>query len=386
MNDFINGTEDFTSQSAFNENHQSNTGFKDSATNTYNFENWGTAFERSQPSAPPVPHKKVGLLMLLSQLIPIGVIWIVLFFFAIYGFLNTGTISAYVDSPYFMLIVNAIATTICGILIPSAIHVFYKRLPNETYNIRRLPANQILPCILIGIGLVFLATSLNSVITSLYEHLGADFSQEASLIDYASLKNPIYILTCIVCVCILPAISEELLCRSAVLYSFRSYGMIKATFISGMFFALMHGSFASLPVYALLGILFSIIAYKTRSVWSSVVVHFVYNLTIILLCLIPDSGVADEAVISLTSLELWISAVSMLLIGAVFLIPGLRLFFKFCRKNDNIEAERAGLTVSKYIDDYNGIFNMRPKNDKGCVIATFVLLAIITISNLISIF
>ncbi len=221
---------------------------------------------------------------------------------------------------------------------------------------------------------------------SMYEHLGADFSQETSLIDYALLTDPIYLLTCVVCICVLPAISEELLCRSAVLYSFRSYGMIKATFISGMFFALMHGSFVSLPVYALLGILFSVIAYKTRSVWSSVIVHFVYNLTIILMCMIPDVGAADEATLALTSPELWISAVSMLLIGAVFLIPGLLLFFKSCKKNDDREAEKAGLTTNAYIDEYNGIFKMRPKNDKGFVIATFALLAIITISNLFSIF
>ncbi len=148
MNDFINGTEDFTSQSAFNENRHSNTGFTDSTTDTYNFEKWGTVFERSQP---PVPHKKVGLLMFLSQVIPIGVFLLISFYIVIYGFLSMGNVSAYTDSPYFLLIANAIATTICGILIPSAVHVFYRRLPNETYNIRKLPANQILPCILIGI-------------------------------------------------------------------------------------------------------------------------------------------------------------------------------------------------------------------------------------------
>lgn len=383
MNDFINGTEDFTSQSAFNENRPNNTGFTYSTTDTYNFEKWGTAFERSQP---PVPHKKVGLLMFLSQVIPIGVFLLISFYIVIYGFLSMGNVSAYTDSPYFLLIANAIATTTCGILIPSAIHVFHKRLPNETYNIRKLPANQILPCILIGIGLVFLATPLNSMLMSTYEHLGADFSQEVSLIDDALLTDPIYFLTCVVCICVLPAISEELLCRSAVLYSFRSYGMIKATLISGMFFALMHGSFVPLPVYALLGILFGVIAYKTRSVWSSVIVHFVYNFTIILMCMLPDVGAADEAALALTSPELWISAVSMLLIGAVFLIPGLLLFFKFCKKNDDREAERAGLTTNAYIDEYNGIFKMRPKNDKGFVIATFALLAIITIADLFSIF
>ena len=182
MNDFINGTEDFTSQSAFNENRPNNTGFTYSTTDTYNFEKWGTAFERSQP---PVPHKKVGLLMFLSQVIPIGVFLLISFYIVIYGFLSMGNVSAYTDSPYFLLIANAIATTTCGILIPSAIHVFHKRLPNETYNIRKLSANQILPCILIGIGLVFLATPLNSMLMSTYEHLGADFSQEVSLIDDA---------------------------------------------------------------------------------------------------------------------------------------------------------------------------------------------------------
>ena len=78
--------------------------------------------------------------MFLSQIIPIGVFLLISFYIVIYGFLSMGNVSAYTDSPYFLLIANAIATTICGILIPSAIHVFHKRLPNDCLQIKSCPA------------------------------------------------------------------------------------------------------------------------------------------------------------------------------------------------------------------------------------------------------
>ncbi|MEG1608884.1 MAG: type II CAAX endopeptidase family protein [Clostridia bacterium] len=82
--------------------------------------------------------------------------------------------------------------------------------------------------------------------------------------------------------CILPAICEELLYRGMIGRAFADKGYIFAVFMSGLFFALMHGNPIQLIHQFFLGCVCCAVYFLTRSFWSAVIVHFFNNFIAIL--------------------------------------------------------------------------------------------------------
>ncbi len=77
---------------------------------------------------------------------------------------------------------------------------------------------------------------------------------------------------------ILPALGEELIFRGILCAEYEGYGVGVSVALSGMFFAMLHFSFALFPTYFLLGALLACAMYTTRSIWTPVLLHFLYNL------------------------------------------------------------------------------------------------------------
>lgn len=77
--------------------------------------------------------------------------------------------------------------------------------------------------------------------------------------------------------CILPSICEELLYRGMIGRAFADKGYIFAIFMSGLFFALMHGTPIQLIHQFFLGCVCCAVYFLTRSFWAAVIVHFMNN-------------------------------------------------------------------------------------------------------------
>lgn len=85
-------------------------------------------------------------------------------------------------------------------------------------------------------------------------------------------------------ICIIPAMFEEVLFRGITLAEYeRIYGTKKAIFMCAIVFSLMHGSLVALIPQFLIGLFLTYIVFKTNSVYSGVIGHFVINITTLLM-------------------------------------------------------------------------------------------------------
>ena len=335
---------------------------------------FGTNAEEMQEKPLPRPQKKIGVLMIV-----VVVLFLVVSVAVVMGFelLHVDT-----EGTLWQIITTA-AITIGVVLLPSLIHIFAKRNPGDKYNLGKLRANQILPCILLGTGFCFAMLVVENIIQAAYMSAGVDLGllDDGAFIDTSSIGG--FLLTTL-CIAVAPAVCEELLCRSAVLYSFRSLGMHLSALLSGLFFAFLHLNLTSLPVYVAIGYCFGLIAYKTRSVYSTMIVHFVYNFSIICLQALPLAEETAGETLSLASGELWVAVGIFAVVAAAFLIPAIIIFRKNCYKNDIKDAEAAALTPVQYDNEYNDIGVGHAKFGMIGVVFSFIILALTTMLTGIS--
>lgn len=86
----------------------------------------------------------------------------------------------------------------------------------------------------------------------------------------------------IISLALIPAISEEFLCRGIIMGESRRLGALRALIISSLCFAMLHFNFARLPLYLLCGFILGLIMLVTDSVAAAALAHFVFNLFSIL--------------------------------------------------------------------------------------------------------
>lgn len=76
---------------------------------------------------------------------------------------------------------------------------------------------------------------------------------------------------------VLPAIFEEMLYRGYILRILRSYGDGVALWVSTALFALMHGNILQIPFAFMVGAVCGYLALRTRSIFPSILLHFLNN-------------------------------------------------------------------------------------------------------------
>lgn len=115
-------------------------------------------------------------------------------------------------------------------------------------------------------------------------------------------------------VAMLPAFCEEMLFRGVIMNSLKSKGKWTAILLSALFFMLMHASPLQTVYQFVLGVIMAIVAYKSRSVITTMFIHFLNNLIVVVL---EFAGLGD--------LEMtWY----MTVIGLVMLAVGLVYFIE----------------------------------------------------------
>jgi len=79
-------------------------------------------------------------------------------------------------------------------------------------------------------------------------------------------------------VALVPAICEEILYRGYVMRAFqKSWGVLSAIIISGLFFGLYHVQLSNLLPLATLGMLFAYVTWASESIYPAIVAHLVNN-------------------------------------------------------------------------------------------------------------
>ena len=77
---------------------------------------------------------------------------------------------------------------------------------------------------------------------------------------------------------VIPAICEEFVFRGILCAEYERGGVLRAVVFSALFFGLLHFNIVNLPVYVFSGVVLALTLYATRSLFASIIVHFLYNL------------------------------------------------------------------------------------------------------------
>ncbi len=101
--------------------------------------------------------------------------------------------------------------------------------------------------------------------------------------------------------CVMPAFGEELLVRGTLTQGLKGKGYACAIFLSALIFALMHANAVQLVHQFCIGAVMAYLVVVTRSVWVSMLFHFLNNFVAILLELLTVKSVGFAA--ALNSIE-----------------------------------------------------------------------------------
>ena len=180
----------------------------------------------------------------------------------------------------------------------------------------RVPA--VIGGVLSWAGAYLLVQLLANLVTVLFPGLASN--QNAQMLQELWTDAPKWLM--ILSSALMPAICEEWAFRGFMLGSFEfKFKPAVAIVLTGVFFALFHMSLLQLIIIAPLGILFSYIVWKERSIFITMILHFLNNLTSLIL---------EEYQEELTEIfpflagELTAGGVVLLLvIGSVLLAAGL---------------------------------------------------------------
>ena len=129
---------------------------------------------------------------------------------------------------------------------------------------------------------------------------------------------------------ILPAVCEEIIYRSMLCAEFEGRGVACAVVVSSVLFSMLHFNLLAMPVYLFAGVILALTMYATRSVFCTMIVHFLYNL----FCLFGQSGFADFYVTqSANTLFLILMIAALLLCLAIFCGECSRLYRSYAKHN-----------------------------------------------------
>lgn len=134
---------------------------------------------------------------------------------------------------------------------------------------------------------------------------------------------------------ILPAIFEEVVFRGIILSGVRSAGVLKSALISGLFFGIIHLNPHQFIYAFLIGIVFALFVIYTKSIYSSILAHFIINGTQGFILYMSKNFYSQEELSVATQSDF--SVASILYSGAtaiVFLILFYFVFRYFKKKNE----------------------------------------------------
>lgn len=183
---------------------------------------------------------------------------------------------------------------------------------------------------LVGILTLFAFAPVATLVTSGLSALGFTGSTAQSATSIGEL-------IAYICVsALLPAFCEEFLFRGHVARGFSGKGYLFGVLASSALFAVMHGSPVQLVYQFFLGAVCSLLVIFTRSLWTSVIAHFISNLAVLLL----DYGLTSAGIdyVTLTGASAGIM-VGTAVAGIAALVAIMYLIYRMVIKERGIEGE-----------------------------------------------
>ena len=143
-------------------------------------------------------------------------------------------------------------------------------------------------------------------------------------------KDPANVILLIVVVAMLPAVAEEQLFRGAITRGLKDMGLVSACLLSGALFMLFHMNPAQTVHQFVMGVTLAFLVLKSDSIYTSVTVHFLNNLLVILLSVYMGAENADKMV-----MDYWY----LFILGGI-IVAGIS-FYAFLKLTKDNKVEKA---------------------------------------------
>lgn len=214
---------------------------------------------------------KVGLMMIIASAVFLCFSLFVMISYTI--FVGEKSFPSFIDSiPDNIIsgISNVTAIGICGL----AFIKFAKMKLSDALPFNKVSSNKLFSIVAIG----FTVCMLSNIMTSLYLEITSsmginlDFDIEVP-VSNSFLEIIIYFLS----TAIVPAFSEEILFRGAVLSYLRKYGDAFAIFVSAALFGLFHANFVQIPFAFIVGLVLAWSVVYTNSMLPAILIHIANN-------------------------------------------------------------------------------------------------------------
>lgn len=215
-----------------------------------------------------VEYKHANYIFIISvlSLIILNIIFSAIIFSLVY-FTRQGNENKILDF-YFSPLIQ-----ICAVFLPMA---FYFTITKQNYKkvlrLSKPKTGHIIAAGILGICGQIVGSFINTLFIFLLQFLGKVPQQPITI-----PSNYMELFYMIVIIAVLPAIFEELLCRGILLRGYEGYGIRFGVVISAVFFAILHFSLTNFIFPLLLGIMLGVMVYRTNSIYSAIIVHFVNN-------------------------------------------------------------------------------------------------------------
>lgn len=245
------------------------------------------------------------------------------------------------------------------LFIPAILYIFFtKQSFIKAFSIKVINFKTILLLIVFAIVIQPSMGLLSAISTLLFPNNVSDF--------ITGLNTMPFMLSLFI-IAISPAISEEFAFRGAFASGYANIDIRKAAFMNGLMFAFLHLNGQQFLYAFAMGVLFAYIVYITGSIFSTILVHFIFNGSQMMLSRILSSAsnIADSA----SQMTLDMSDSQLLYITFVvygFLtfitIPIVYLIFKLLIKVNNnkfVDVNYNSLSDSKtdHLFNKESIFN-----------------------------
>lgn len=288
----------------------------------------------------------------------------------------TPLMSLYQADTFYFHAIGAAAQVFYTFLPFLLIYIISKPSEKKQMNIFELPKSKELFLLAVCAGLMFCmlgntATSFFSVIISIF---GVEFG--SGMEDLAAPSGVLETLIYVINFAVAPALFEEFAFRCVILQPLRKYGDWFAIVATSFCFAILHGNMVQIPFAFIVGIALSYFCIKTKSIWTSVTIHFLNNLISVIFNSYftknPDSSAFPYYV--LTSAIIFVGAIAMVLFK---LNCNVKL-----KKDATVMAKNKTLKRAAYITSpalilalYNAIYTSLSLTRVYSAIGTLALLA-----------
>ena len=173
--------------------------------------------------------------------------------------------------------------------------LFSKTDINSTIPFSRVKFGRLMAMIAVGITVAIAADYITELLSYNLKTVGMHNNVDLETHASTPLDNVLSVLS----VAVIPPLSEEFLFRGILLGRLRRFGNGFAIIFSSALFALMHMNIVQIPFAFVVGLVMAFMTVKANSLLPAILIHFANNFRSVLINLISDSKVMDEALLNI---------------------------------------------------------------------------------------